>query len=111
MYAYLNISTCALQWYISTITITKAIFLIINLNSDNMKLKLLMKLTSLLLVETLSHSDHIMVYVSNTFCIDNVVPANSSQRQLIETCIVTKFHVTSLNITVSAAYERFKRLL
>ena len=74
-----------------------------------MKLKSLMMLTSLLLVNSLSDSDYIMVYVSNSYCTDNVVPANSSQRLLIEKCIADKLNVTSLNITVGTGYEQFNK--
>ena len=68
-----------------------------------------MNLTSLLLVETLSHSDYIMVNVANTSCTDDVVPANSSQRQLIESCIDTQFHVTLVDINLSAIWQKFNR--
>ena len=68
-----------------------------------------MKLTSLLLVETLSHSDYIMVYVSNTYCTDNVVPANSSQKQLIEMCIANKLDVTSVGINLNALCQDINR--
>ena len=68
-----------------------------------------MKLTSLLLVETLSHSDHIMVYVSNISCTDIVVPAHSSQKQLLEECIDAKIEVTLVGINPNAACQEFYR--
>ena len=49
------------QWYVSTITIPKAVLLVIHLTNINMKS--LMELTSLLFVETLSDSDHIKVFI------------------------------------------------
>ena len=108
---YINIIafTCLmilLQWYISTITIPKSVLLIIHLTDNNMKS--LMKLTSLLLVETLSDSDYVMVYVSNKICTDNLVPANSS-RQLIEICIATKLDITSVRINSSTVCQEFHR--
>ena len=60
----------------------------------------LMKLTSLLLVETLSQSDHIMVYVSDSYCTDNIVNASLSQKELIKRCIATKLDVTYINISI-----------
>ena len=61
----------------------------------------LMKLTSLLLVETLSPTDYIMVNVSNTKCTDNIVLANSSQQQLIEVCIANEHDVNSVDINTT----------
>ena len=81
--------------------------LIIYLTNDNMKS--LMKLTSLLLIETLSHSDHIMVYASNVSCTDSVVIASSSQRVLIEKCIDAKLDVLSSNINLCAVCQEFHR--
>ena len=75
-----------LQWYVSTVTIPKVILLIINSTNPNMMS--LMKLTSLLLVETLSDSDYIMVYVGNVNCTDGIVSADLSHRLTIEQCIV-----------------------
>ena len=74
-------------------------------------MKSLMKLTSLLLIETFSHSDYIMVYVSNTRCTDNIVIASSSQRQLIEKCIDTKLNVLSVGINLNAACQEFHRYM
>ena len=65
------------------------------IHSTNDSMKSLMKLTSLLLIETLSDSDYIMVNLSNTKCTDGVIPASSSQRQLTEYCITTKLNATS----------------
>ena len=67
-----------------------------------------MKLTSLLLVETLSHSDYVMVNVSNINCTDNVVSANSSQRQLIERCIVSQPDA-SVGINLNATCQQINR--
>jgi len=68
-------------------------------------MKSLMKLTSLLLVETLSNSDYIMVYVANNkICTDTIVPASSSQRLVIEQCIANELDVTLMDIDVCAAY-------
>ena len=74
-------------------------------------MKSLMMLTSLLLIETLSHSDYIMVNVANTRCTDGVVPASSSLRKSVEHCIATNLNVTLMNITVCPAYEMFNRLI
>ena len=68
-----------------------------------------MKLTSLLLVETLSDSDYIMVNIANTNCTDGVVPASSSQQQLIERCIATQFDVTLDGINSSTICQRINR--
>ena len=84
-----------LQWYVSTVTIPKVILLIIHSTNPNMTS--LMKLTSLLLIETLSDSDYIMVYVGNVSCTDGIVPAGSSQRLTIQQCIVNnlrKCHIS-----------------
>ena len=100
-----------MQWYVSTVTIPKTVLLIIHLTDINMKS--LMMLTSLLLVETLSDSDYIMVYVDNINCTDKIVPANLLQQQLIEKCIVTKLDVMitseDININVCTAYQEFNR--
>ena len=69
----------------------------------------LMKLTSLLLVETLSDSDYIMVNIDNTSCTDGVVPANLLQRHLIEKCIATNLNVTSVCINSSAVCQEINR--
>ena len=86
-------------------TIPKSVLLIIHSSMTS-----LMKLTSLLLVKTLSHSDYIMVYdyVANASCTSNVVPANFQQRQTIERCIDTKQYETN-NISLSAACQKFNR--
>ena len=69
-----------------------------------------MKLTSLLLLETLSDSDYIMVYVANTNCTEKLVPATLSQRWLIEKCIETKLDVISMDISyVSGVCQKFNR--
>ena len=73
-------------------------------------MKSLMKLTSLLLVETLSHSDHIMVYVTNKNCTDGIVSANSSQRLTIEKCIDTKLDVASVDyLNMSGVCQQVNR--
>ena len=68
-----------------------------------------MKLTSVLLVETLSHLDHIMVYVSNVSCTGNIVSANSSQRQLIEQCVDAKLDVMVVDIIPNATCNELHR--
>ena len=72
-------------------------------------MKSLMKLTSLLFVETLSNLDYIMVYVSNVNCTENIVKANISQRQLIGRCITTKLDVMPPGISLCAACQEFNR--
>ena len=64
------------------------------IHSTNVNMKLLMKLTSLLLIETLSGSDYIMVNIANTSCTDNVISAKSLEKQLIERCIAANLDVT-----------------
>ena len=96
-----------LQWYVSTVTIPKLVLLIIH--STNGSMKSLMKLTSILLLESLSHSDYIMVYVSNVNCTENVVSANSSQRQLLEHCVHTQLDVAVVDINPNALYNKFHR--
>ena len=98
-----------LQWYVSTLTVPKSILLIIN--STNANIRPWMKLTSQLLVETLSYLDYIMVYVANANCAENIVSANSSQRQSIEKCIDDKLPNKSfgININVCAACKEFIR--
>ena len=75
-------------------------------------MKLLMKLTSHLLIETLSDSDYIMVYVSNTKCnkTDNLIPVNSSSRQLIDYCVDAELDITTV-ISLCAACKEFNRYL
>ena len=72
-------------------------------------MKSLMKLTSLLLVETLSPSDYIMVNVANTNCTDSIKPANSSQRHLLEECIDAKLDNISVGINPKAVCQEFYR--
>ena len=72
-------------------------------------MKSLMKLTSLLLVETLSDSDYIMVNIADTNCTYGVVQASSSQRKLIELCIDTQFDVISVGINSSTICQRINR--
>ena len=107
MFAYNN-NIIILQWYVSTVTIPKSVLLIIHLT--NIAMKSLMKLTSLLLLETLSDSDYIMVYVANTNCTDKIVPATLSQRWSIEKCIETNLNVISVGISyVSGVCQEFNR--
>ena len=89
-------------------TIPKSVLLIIYSTNDNTRS--LMKLTSLLLVETLSNSDYIMVYDygANGSCAEHIVPAKSSQKQFIQHCVVAELSVTD-NVSLSAAYEKFNR--
>ena len=75
-------------------------------------MKSLMKLTSLLLIETSSDSDYIMVNIANTNCTDGVVPASSSQRKSIEVCIDNQFDITSdtgCSINSSIVCQRINR--
>ena len=69
----------------------------------------LMKLTSLLLVETLSHSDYIMVYVSNKSYTDDVVLANPSQKQLIKMFITDKLDVMPVSINLKDICQEISR--
>ena len=107
------------QWYVSTITIPKAVLLVIHLT--NIDMKSLMELTSLLLVETLSDSDHIKVYVvvneSSASCtgeINRICTATLSHRFMIERCIVNNLNVKSnpsadmINIAVTELCHDFK---
>ena len=69
-----------------------------------------MKLTSLLLLETLSHSDYIMVNVTNISCTDNFAPADSLHRQLIEHCIATNLRGASLvGVSLNALCQEMNR--
>ena len=82
--------------------------MVLIIHSTNDSMKSLMKLTSLLLVETLSNPDYIVVNVSNKKCTDDVVPASSLQRQLTEHCITTTLDATSGGInsrTVNVCQE------
>ena len=73
-------------------------------------MKLLMTLTSLLLVETLSDSDYIKVHVSNVSCTElMIVPATLSHRLKIENCIVNNLNVTSVDINVKSLCQEFDR--
>ena len=73
-------------------------------------MKSLMTLTSLLLVETLSDSDYIMVYVSNESCTNlMIVQATLSQRLELENCIVNNLNVASMDINVESSYKEFNR--
>ena len=92
-----------LQWYVSTVTIPKVLLLVIYSTNPNMIS--LMKLTSLLLVETLSDSDYIMVYVGNVSCTDGIVSATLLIRLTIEKCIVNNLNVTSTNNVISLCQE------
>ena len=68
-----------------------------------------MKLTSLLLVETLSHSDYIMVYVSNESYTDDVVLTSSSQKQLIKFFITNKLDVMPVSINLKDICQEISR--
>ena len=82
--------------------------LIIHLTTANMKS--LMKLTSLLIVETLSDSDYIMVYGVNDNFTNNPAKVSSLEQQLIARRI-SELNVTALKISVSDVCETFFRLL
>ena len=91
------------QWYVSTLTLPKAVLLVIHLTNINTMMKSLMELTSLLLVETLSDSDHIKVYViannisaNCTGEINRTCTATLSHRIMIEKCIVNNLNVRSV---------------
>ena len=72
----------------------------------------LMKLTSLLLVETLSDSDYIMVYVGNVNCTDGIVPATLFNRLSIEKYIVNNLNVMSAdNNAVKHSCQEFDRYI
>ena len=70
-----------------------------------------MELTSLLLVETLSDSDYIMVHVGNVSCTDGIVAANSSQQFMIKNCIVNNLNLTSMDICMCESYQKFYRYI
>ena len=101
-YVYLT-----LQWYVSTVTVPKVVILVAHLTNPNMKS--LMTLTSLLLIETLSDSDYIMVYVSDVSCTNLIVSATLSQRLIIKNCIVNNLNVTSVDINVKSLCQEFDR--
>ena len=69
----------------------------------------LMKLTSLLLIETLSDSDYIKVHVANANCTDEFVQATLEEKDSIANCITTKLNVTgtSADIDVYPASQEF----
>ena len=96
-----------LQWYVSTVTVPKVVLLILHLTPN---MKSLMTLTSLLLVETLSDLDYIMVNVSNINCTSGIVPATLSQRLIIEKCILNNVDVTLVNdINMKTSCQEFDR--
>ena len=70
----------------------------------------LMKLTSLLLIETLSDTDYIKVHVANASCADTFVQATLEEKDSIANCVTTKLNVTgtSANIDVYTASQEFK---
>ena len=67
----------------------------------------LMKLTSLLLIETLSDFDYIKVHVANASCTNTFVQATLEEKELIANCITTKLNIsgTSADIDVHAASQ------
>ena len=69
----------------------------------------LMKLTSLLLMETLSDDDYIKVHVANASCVDTFVQAKLEEKDSLANCIATKLNVTgtSADINVYAASQEF----
>ena len=95
------------QWFVSTVTVPKSVLLIMHLTK--MCMESLMKLTSLLLIETLSDNDYIKVLVANASCADTLVPANLEEKDSIANCITTKLNVTgtSADIDVYAASQEF----
>ena len=101
------ISYITLQWYVSTITVPKSVLLIMHLTKTCMES--LMKLTALLLIETLSDYDYIKVHVANTSCTNTFVQATLEEKDPIANCITTKFNVTgtSADIDVYAASQEF----
>ena len=101
-------SYTTLQWYVSTVTVPKSVLLIIHLTKTCMES--LMKLTSLLLIETLSDNDYIKVHVANASCADTFVQATLEGKDSIANCITTKLNVsgTSADIDVYAASQEFE---
>ena len=95
------------QWFVSTVTVPKSVLLIMHLTK--MCMESLMKLTSLLLIETLSDNDHIKVHVANASCTDVFVKATLEEKDSIANCITTKLNVigTSADIDVYASSEEF----
>ena len=100
-------SYITLQWYVSTVTVLKSVLLIMHLTKICMES--LMKLTSLLLIETLCDNDYIQVLVANASCADKLVPANLEEKDSLANCITTKLNVTdtSADIDVYAASQEF----
>ena len=100
-------SYITLQWYVSTVTMPKSVLLIIHLTKTCMEP--LMKLTSLLLIETLSDFDYIKVVVVNASCTDTFVQAKLEEKVSIANCITTKLNVTgtSADIDMYAAFQEF----
>ena len=96
-----------LQWYVSTVTVPKSVVLIMYLTKTCMES--LMKLTSLLLIETLSDFDYIKVLVANASCTNTFVQATLEEKDSIANCITTKLSVigTSADIDVYAASKEF----
>ena len=68
-----------------------------------------MKLTSLLLIETLSDFDCIKVLVANASCADTFVQAKLEEKDSLAKCITTKLNITgtSADIDVYAASQEF----
>ena len=97
-----------MQWYVSTVTMPKSVLLIMHLTKTCMES--LMKLTSLLLIETLSDYDYIKVHVADASCTNNTfVQAKVKDKDSIANCITTKLNVTltSADIDVYAASKEF----
>ena len=64
----------------------------------------LMKLTSLLLIETLSDTDYIKVYVANANCTDEFAEATLEEKDSIANCINTKLNVTGISADIDYVY-------
>ena len=64
----------------------------------------LMKLTSLLLIETLSDTDYIKVYVANASCTDEFAEATLEEKDAIANCITTKLNVTGISADIDYVY-------
>ena len=100
-------SYITLQWYVSTVTVPKSVLVMMHLTKTCMES--LMKLTSLLLIETLFDYDYIKVHVANASCADAFVQAKLEEKDSIANCITTKLNVigTSADIDVYAASREF----
>ena len=100
-------SFITLQWYVSTVTVPKSVLLIMHLTKTCMES--LMKLTSLLLIETLSDYDYIKVHVANASCTNTFVQATLEEKDSIANCITTKLNITDTlaDIDVYAASQEF----